>query len=72
MLVADILSQCDIDLAGPLYLIHLEDHTQAEPFDVGRILVTAAKVKEVYIVITMHMAGNLILSLSLSPCVSCY
>ena len=46
-LVADILSLCEISSTGPIYLIHLEDHTQAEPFDVGKILITSAKVKEV-------------------------
>lgn len=46
-LVADVLSLCEIDSTGPIYLIHLEDHTQGEPFDVGKILITLAKVKKV-------------------------
>ena len=46
-LVAEILSLCEIDVAGPVYHIKLEDHSQAEPFDVGQILITSAQVKEV-------------------------
>ena len=46
-LVADILGESEVDEAGPVYLIHLEDHTQEQPFDVGKMLITAAQIKEV-------------------------
>jgi hypothetical protein len=45
-LVADILGRSEVDEAGPVYLIHLEDHTQEQAFDVGKVLVTAARAKE--------------------------
>ncbi|CAI8039033.1 Tudor domain-containing protein 1 [Geodia barretti] len=45
-LVADVLGRSEVDKAGPVYLIRLEDHTQEQVFDVGKILVTAARVKE--------------------------
>ena len=48
-LLANILSLCEVDEAGPVYLIHLEDHSQTEPFDVGHILITSAQLKEVLI-----------------------
>ena len=49
-LVADVLGRSEVDKAGPVYLICLEDHTQEQVFDVGKILVTAARVKEVWLV----------------------
>ena len=54
-LVADVISLCEIDSTGPIYLISLEDHTQAEPFNVGEILVTSAKVKEVHMYMYMKL-----------------
>ena len=48
-LVADILSVCEIDPAGPVYHIRLMDHSQPEPFDVGKIIVATAELKEVQV-----------------------
>ena len=46
--MADILGQSEVDEAGPVYLVRLEDHTQEQPFDVGQMLVVAAQMKEVW------------------------